>query len=492
MIRFGSSVLVLLVACLLSGGPDGANAQSDPRTRGWLQSEETGKVAKSELEQTYVVDTRALNFREGASVDTAAIGKLDQGAFLKKQGQTNNSEERRTWYRVVRQDGKEGWVASEYLSPVSETLWMIDGAVTFVDGLGSPSAISSARPALDEIRAGFLYVGPIGDAGWTFAHEKGRQAMEDFPYVKAATYVESVPGDADLVLQAIDKLVADGHNVIFTTSFDHMDPTIEAARRYPDVVFMNCSGYKTERNAGTYFGRMYQARYLTGLLAGIMTQSSTLGYVAALPTPDVVHGINAFALGAQSVNEDVEVKVEWTNTWYGPDIEGEKAEALLDQGADVLAMEQDSPAVIQAAAKRDKYAIGYQSDMSLFAPELTLTSAVFEWAPIYLDIAEKLHEGTWESETIWWGLKEGAVGLAPMADVVPEAVRNLIDSELGQIVEGNLRVFEGPIQDADGELRVPARSVMSDADLLSMDYFVSGVTGDLPTLPETPDDAAVN
>ncbi|MGI9491050.1 MAG: BMP family ABC transporter substrate-binding protein, partial [Geminicoccaceae bacterium] len=257
-------------------------------------------------------------------------------------------------------------------------------------------------------------------------------------------------------------------------------------------VFMNCSGYKTERNAGTYFGRMYQARYLTGLLAGIMSQSNLLGYVAALPTPDVIHGINAFALGAQSVNKEVDVRVEWTNTWYGPDIEAEKAELLLDQGADVLAMEQDSPAVIQAAAKRRKYAIGYQSDMSVVAPELTLTSAVYEWAPIYIDIAQRLHEGTWQSENIWWGLKEDAVDLAPMAEAVPQAVRDLVESEKAQIIDGSLRIFEGPVQDADGQIRVPARSVMSDADLLSMDYFVRGVTGDLPTLPETPSDAETN
>ncbi|MEZ5936132.1 MAG: BMP family ABC transporter substrate-binding protein [Alphaproteobacteria bacterium] len=479
---------MLLSVCTILGLADPAGAQ----TGGWLQSDQTGRLDKSELEQIYVVNTRALNFRDEPSVDNTPLRSLAKGAYLKKTDETINSVERRTWYHVVWRTGEEGWVASEYLAPVSDALWTVDGALRFAERLGSPAVASATRPALDEIRAGFLYVGPIGDAGWTYAHEKGRQAMAKLPYVKAATYVESVPGDPDLVLEAIDKLVADGHNVIFTTSFDHMDPTIEAARRYPDVVFMNCSGYKTEPNAGTYFGRMYQVRYLTGLLAGIMTQTNELGYVAALPTPDVVHGINAFALGARSVNKDVDVRVAWTNTWYGPDIESEKAEALLDEGADVLAMEQDSPAVIQAAAKRGKYAIGYQSDMSLFAPELTLTSAVYEWAPIYISIAEQLHEGTWQSENIWWGLKEGAVGLAPMAAAVPQAVRDLVESEKAQIIEGSVRVFEGPIQDAAGQIRVPARQVMSDADLLSMDYFVRGVTGEMPALPDTPSDAATN
>ena len=491
MFRLRSAVILFLITCVTLGQAGDAEAQ----TSGWLQSDQTGKVEKAELEQIYVVNTRALNFRVGPSVENSPLRSLAEGAYLRKLDETVNTSERRTWYRVVWKNGEEGWVASEYLTPVSDALWMVEGAAKFADTLALPAttAATAATPAaIDDIRAGFLYVGPIGDAGWTYAHEKGRQAMEALPYVSAATYIESVPGDPDLVLEAIDRLVAEGHNVIFTTSFDHMDPTIEAARRYPNVIFMNCSGYKTERNAGTYFGRMYQARYLTGLLAGIMTQSNQLGYVAALPTPDVVHGINAFALGAQSVNKDVDVRVEWTNTWYGPDIEGEKAEVLLDQGADVLAMEQDSPAVIQAAAKRGRYAIGYQSDMSLFAPELTLTSAVYEWAPIYLDIAKQLHEGTWKSENIWWGLSEGAVGLAPMADVVPQAVRDLVESEKSQIIEGSLRIFEGPIQGADGEVLVPARSVMSDADLLSMDYFVRGVTGDLPKLPETPSDAETN
>ena len=486
MIRFGPSVILLLMVAITWGEADRASAQ----VTGWLKSDQTSMVETSELEQIYVVNARALNFRNGASVGDDVLRSLAKGAFLKKLGETINSVERRTWYNVLWKDGQEGWVASEYLTPVSDVLWMVEGALKFADRLSSPIVSSVALPALDEIRAGFLYVGPIGDAGWTYAHDKGRQAMEALPYVTAATYVESVPGDPDLVLEAIDKLVADGHNVIFTTSFDHMNPTIKAARRYPNVVFMNCSGYKTERNAGTYFGRMYEARYLTGLLAGIMSQSNQLGYVAALPTPDVVHGINAFTLGAQSVNKDVDVRVEWTNTWYGPDIEAEKAEALLDIGADVLAMEQDSPAVIQAAAKRGKYAIGYQSDMSLFAPKLTLTSAVYEWAPIYLNIAEQLHEGTWQSENIWWGLKENTVDLAPMAEAVPQAVKDLIESEKAQIIEGSLRVFEGPIQDADGQIRVPARSVMSDADLLSMDFFVRGVTGDIPALLETPPDAA--
>ena len=191
MIRFGSSVIFLTIVCLTLGQAEKASAQ----TSGWLQSDQTGKVEKSELEQIYVVNTRALNFRGEPSVDNAPLRSLAKGAFLKKLDETINSVERRTWYRVIWKTGEEGWVASEYLTPVSDTLWMVEGAAKFADSLASPTVASATLPALDDIRAGFLYVGPIGDAGWTYAHEKGRQAMAELPYVTAATYVESVPGD---------------------------------------------------------------------------------------------------------------------------------------------------------------------------------------------------------------------------------------------------------------------------------------------------------
>lgn len=488
MTSWSSMILSLALTLPMIGQTPSAYAQEP----GWLQSDQTGRVEKSALVQTYAVSARALNFRSGPSVDDRPLASLQRDAFVKKLEETVNSAERRTWFQVLQKDGEVGWVASEYLTPVSDMLWMVEGAAKFVDRLGTTDIASDAVPAFDEIRAGFIYVGPIGDAGWTYAHEQGRLALEQLPFVTKTSYVESVPGDPALVMGAIETLVAEGHNVIFTTSYDHMDPTIEAARRFPDVVFMNCTGYKTERNAGTYLGRMYQARYLTGLIAGLMTKSDIVGYVAALPIPDVLNGINAFTLGAQSVNGEIDIRVEWTNTWYGPDLESEVAESLLDQGADILAMEQDSPAVIQAAAKRGKYAIGYQSDMSIFAPELTLTSAVFQWAPIYQNIAERLHNGVWQPDNVWWGLAEGAVGLAPMAKAVPQEVADLVEAQKQRISSGKLRVFEGPIRDASGEVRVSARSVMSDADVLSMDFFVQGVTGEMPTMPETPSDAQVN
>ena len=224
---------------------------------------------------------------------------------------------------------------------------------------------------------------------------------------------------------------------------------------------------------------MYQARFLKGVVAGRMTQSDIIGYVAAFPIPEVVRGINAFTLGAQSVNPDVQVRVLWTQTWYGPGVEREKAEKLLDFGADILTMHQDSPSVVQAAEQRNKFAIGYHSDMSIFAPNAILTSAVWDWGVIYRQVAGALKKGTWQPDQIWWGLKEGVVRLAPLSNLVPKDVTDLVIARQQELVEGRSRVFEGPIRDSDGVVRVPARQLMTDADLLTMDFFVLGVKGEL-------------
>lgn len=466
---------LLLAMLMLQAGVAARAAEGD-----WVQLSGTGQVARADLDQIFVVQARALNLRQEPSTQTVPIGSIRKGEYVKKLSTTFNNVEGHNWLRVALADGSEGWVASEYLAAVSDAVWTVEGAAKFVERMAAMPEAQATIPAMPQISAGFLYVGPIGDAGWSYAHEQGRKAFEQLPFVTKADYVESVPGDSALVLQAIDKLVAAGHNLIFTTSYDHMDPTIEAARRYPNVVFMNCSGYKTAANAGTYFGRMYEARYLTGLIAGKMTKSNILGYVAAIPTSDVLYGINAFTIGAQSVNPQVEVRVLWTNTWYDPGIERAQADNLLDQGADVLALEQDSPTVIQAAAQRGVYAIGYQSDMGAFAPANTLTSAVYKWQPIYQEIGEALHNGTWRPDQIWWGLKQGAVGLAPINPIVPKNVVQLVEERRQQIIDGRLRPFEGPIEDANGNLRVPARQVMSDADLLTTDFLVRGVKGELP------------
>jgi basic membrane protein A len=283
-----------------------------------------------------------------------------------------------------------------------------------------------------------------------------------------------------LVAEAIDGLVAGGANLIFTTSFGYMDPTIEAARRHPAVTFMHSAGFKTAENAGTYFAREYEGRYLAGMVAGGMTQTNTLGYVAAFPIAQVLRGINAFTLGALAVNPDVQVRVSWTGNWFSPGLERETADRLLDGGADVLTMHQNSPATVQAAAARGRYALGYHSDMAMFGPDTTLASVAWDWAPLYRKVAEDLHRGTWQPYQLWWGLKDGGVRLAGLSPKVPAELRRRIAAAEAAIKAGRLRIFEGTIRDNRGDVRVPSRRVLTDAELLAMDFLVLGVKGEVP------------
>ena len=328
------------------------------------------------------------------------------------------------------------------------------------------------------IKAAFVYVSPVGDAGWTLAHDAGRQAIDALPYVETA-YTEAVPEGAEAE-RTINQYVRDGYNLIFTTSFGYMDPTINVAQQSPGVIFMHCSGFKTADNVGTYFGRMYQPRYLSGMIAGKMTESNILGYVAAHPIPEVIRGINAFALGAQSVNPEVKVHVVWTQTWYDPAKEREAAESLLDIGADVIAQHQDTPAPQQAAEKRGHYSIGYNSDMSTFAPAAHLTAPVWNWAVIYKKVVEEVHNGTWSSYQYWGGLDDGVVGLAPYSDLVPQEARDLVEAKRAEIASGSWDVFTGPIKNQDGQVMVPAGERMSDGDMLGMTVFVERVVGQMP------------
>jgi basic membrane protein A len=328
------------------------------------------------------------------------------------------------------------------------------------------------------IKAAFIYVSPVGDAGWTLAHDNARKVVDALPYVETA-YTEAVPEGAEAE-RTISQYVRDGYNLIFTTSFGYMDPTINVAQSSPDVTFMHCSGFKTADNVGTYFGRMYQPRYLTGIIAGKMTQSNTIGYVAAHPIPEVIRGINAFALGVRSVNPEANVHVVWTQTWYDPAKEREAAESLLDIGADVVTQHQDTPAPQQAAEKRGHYSIGYNSDMSSFAPAAHLTAPVWNWDVIYKRVVQEVHDGTWSSYQYWGGLDDGVVGLAPYSDLVPQEVRDLVEAKKAEMVSGAWDVFTGPINNKDGEVLVAEGQTMSDGDMLGMTVFVEGVVGQLP------------
>lgn len=325
-----------------------------------------------------------------------------------------------------------------------------------------------------EMNVGFVYVSPIGDAGWSYAHDMGRLALDEMDGVKTS-FVEAVAEGPDSE-RVILNMARKGFDVIFATSFGYMDPMLKVAKQFPDTTFMHCSGFKMADNMGNYFGRMYQARYLSGIVAGAMTKSNTIGYAAAFPIPEVIRGINAFALGAQSVNPDATVRVVWTKTWYDPATEKEAAKSLLDVGADVIAQHQDSPGPQEAAQEKGVYSIGYNSDMSQFAPKSHLTAPIWNWGPFYQDIVKNVQAGTWKAESVWPGLADGIVDLAPMSDMVPQEVQDKVMAKK-EAIKGGEKVFVGPIKDQKGVEKVAAGTAMADKDLLGMTWFVQGVVG---------------
>lgn len=333
----------------------------------------------------------------------------------------------------------------------------------------------STWAAEKEFKVGFIYVSPIGDAGWSYAQDQGRKALEAIPGVKTS-YVENVPEGPDAERVMIN-MARKGYNMIFATSYGYMDSMLKVAKQYPKTVFMHCSGFKRAKNMGTYFGRMYQARYLSGIVAGMMTKSKILGYVAAFPIPEVIRGINSFALGAQSVNPDVQVRVVWTKTWYDPATEKEAAKSLIDVGADVITQHQDSPGPQEAAEEAGVYSIGYNSDMAKFAPKGHLTDPIWNWGPLFKKLVEEVREGTWKSQALWPGLKEGTVGLSPFGPAVPQKVRAYVLAKKSEIISGKLKVFEGPIEDQKGKMRIAQDTTPTDAELLGMTWFVKGVIG---------------
>lgn len=330
----------------------------------------------------------------------------------------------------------------------------------------------------EKLKVAFVYIGSPGDAGWTYAHDQGRKYLEEqLPYVETEV-VESVPeADSERV---IEQLAAKGNKIIFTTSFGYMDPTIRVAKKYPEVVFLHCSGYKTDKNVGTYFGRMYQARYLSGLVAGKATKTNVIGYVAAHPIPEVIRGINAFTLGVRKVNPQAKVKVIWTNTWFDPVREKEVANTLLDAVADVIAQHQDTPGPQQAAQERGKLSIGYNSDMSALAPKAVMTSAIWNWGPYYVRTVEAVKNGTWKPEQYWGPMSDGIVDLAPFGPMVPEETKQLVEEEKQKILKGEWDVFTGPIKDQNGTVVVPEGQRMTDKEMLEMSWFVEGVEGTIP------------
>jgi len=333
-------------------------------------------------------------------------------------------------------------------------------------------------PPAKKLKVAFVYVAPIGDMGWTYAHDQGRLMLEKELGVETA-YIENVPEGPEAE-RVIRDFAQKGYDVIFTTSFGFMDPTITVAKEFPDKYFEHCSGYKTAPNVSTYFGRMYQPRYLSGLVAGKMTKSNKIGYVAAYPIPEVVRGLNAFTLGVRKVNPQAEVRVVWTNTWFDPVKEREAAEGLLDLGCDVIAQHQDTPEPQKAAEERGVWGVGYDSDMSKQAPKAVLTSPVWNWGVYYVKTVKDIMAGTWKTHQYWGPMSDGIVGLAPFGPMVPEDVKTLVEAEKKKILSGEWDVFTGPIKDNTGQERVPAGTKMTDEQMLAFDWLVEGVVGTIP------------
>ncbi len=338
-----------------------------------------------------------------------------------------------------------------------------------------------ATPEPQAFKVAFVYIGPPGDLGWTYEHDRGRQYLEQQlgDKVETAT-VENVPEGPDAA-RVIRQYAQQGYNMIFATSFGYMDAMLEVAQEYPDVYFEHCSGYKTAENMATYFGRMYQPRYLSGIVAGRMTKSNIIGYVAAHPIPEVIRGINAFTLGVRSVNPDAEVHVVWTNTWYDPVKEREAAVALLDEGADIIAQHQDTTEPQKAAQERGALSIGYDSDMRAFVGDTVLTGPVWNWGVYYVKTVQDAINGTWKTHQYWGGMADGVVELADFSPKVPQDVRDEVNAAKEKILSGEWDVFCGPIVDQDGNTVVAEGECMSDGDMLGMNFFVDGVVGTIPS-----------
>ncbi len=344
----------------------------------------------------------------------------------------------------------------------------------------APAASAPAPAKAEPLKIAFAYIGPVGDGGWTFAHDNGRKAMEKELGDKVVTsFVENVPESADAE-RVIRDMASQGNKLIFGTTFGYMEPMMKVAADHKDVKFEHATGYKTADNLRTYDSRTYEGAYMAGVIAGAMTKTNTLGVVGSVPIPEVVRNINSFTLGAQSVNPKIKTKVVWVNKWFDPPKETEAATSLINGGADVLMQNTDSPAVLKTAQDKGKRAFGWDSDMTAYGPKAHLGSAVINWGPYYIKAAKDVLEGKWTTGQAWWGVKEGAIDFVSIADDVPADVKKKVEDVKAGLKDGSFVIWKGPIADNAGKEVLAKDAVADDKFLGGINFYVKGVEGKVP------------
>ena len=342
----------------------------------------------------------------------------------------------------------------------------------------APAPAAPAKPA--PLKIAFAYVGPVGDGGWTFAHDNGRKAVEkEFGDKVVTSFVENVPESADAE-RVLRDLASQGNKLIFGTTFGYMEPMLKLAPDFKDVKFEHATGYKSAENMRTYDSRTYEGAYMAGIIAGKMTKSNTLGVVGSIPIPEVIRNINSFTMGAQSVNPKIKTKVVWVNSWFDKAKESEAATALINGGADVLMQNTDSPAVLQTAEKMGKRAFGWDSDMTGYGPKAHLGSAIINWAPYYIKTTREALDGKWATGSSWWGVKEGTIDMVSLAADVPAETKARIDEINAGLKAGTFHPWTGPIVDQSGKELIAKGVVADDKFLSGVKFYVKGVEGKVP------------
>jgi len=344
----------------------------------------------------------------------------------------------------------------------------------------APAAAAPAPAKPEPLKVAFAYVGPVGDGGWTFAHDNGRKEMEKALGDKVVTsFVESVPESADAE-RVFRDLAGQGNKLIFGTTFGYMESMLKVAADHKDVKFEHAAGYKTAENLRTYDSRTYEGAYMAGVIAGAMTKSNTLGVVGSVPIPEVIRNINSFTMGAQSVNPKVKTKVVWVNEWFSPPKETEAATSLINGGADVLFQNTDSPAVLKTAQDKGKRAFGWDSDMTAYGPKAHLASAVINWGPYYTKAVTEAIEGKWATGASWWGVKEGAIDIVSIAEDVPADIKTKVADVKKGLADGSFSIWKGPIVDNTGKEILAKDAVADDKFLGGVNFYVKGVEGKVP------------